>query len=586
MKHGCMSVLLPIPSGIQNPYNENIIGTCILFMNLIKQKPVRRTQTGLLTALFISVAFSPLLIPLEGRAEGTPETPHAPTNSGLAGNIDLGSTTASMTTKATDPVTINVGGTVGTSGAVQGGASTTILPGQLLTPAQYMAVQQILYTGQQTLLIGTDGSAIGGFANLRPNYASNIGSLTVPQNVSINTIGFDSNSPLNVLGGLNIFGSVYTLQNAPNITSVLNSGNLNIGSGALLSGYLPTNANILGNIFASGGLSLNVLNNIVNQGTITTPGTLNIAAGGNVVNQTINSVQAVMQAQTTLNIISGTGSVFNSGLMSAMNAININTLTPETNLAITNTGGIIEALNGAITIRDPNFALKQDLTITGGEFLSRELNLYSGCGKIEAIVDNMTGTLSGIAGIAHIGVSNSDLMMLGNITITEDPIFYNNGGGILINGTITTGGASSTGDLGIFANGNITTSVGAGNTIISTRASSGTSRGGNVTLIAGATTTPLGSATGGTANDGTTSAPDGNYVVTLNGGGSILLDNGNAAGTNAIDTRGRNGSSNGGNIILIARSNGGTTGRILIDGRLNSQAAGTGTNGSVLAIGG
>lgn len=544
----------------------------------------------LLSVLVLAIAQSPFLIPIEVQAQSTPDSSTGGASStgpqGLSGNVDLTSTTASMTTKATDAITINVGGSVGSNGAVQGGTSTTILPGQLLTPAQYIAVQQILYTGQQTLMIGSDGSAVGGFANLRPSYASNIGSLTVPQNVAINTIGFDSNSPLNIAGNLNILGSIYTLQNAPNITSVLNSANMTLGSGALLSGYLPTNFNILGNVFASGGLSLNITNNLLNQGTITTPGTLNITTGGNIVNQTVNNVQAVMSAQSALNIISGTGSIFNSGLMSAMNAINISTLTPDTNILINNTSGIMEALNGAITVRDPNYLLKQDLTITGGDFVSRELNLYSGCGQIEAVMNNMAGSLNGIAGIAHIGVTNAETMALGNITISEDPIFYNNSGNVNISGTITTGGASSTGDLGIFASGNITTSLGAGKTIISTRATSGTSRGGNVTLIAGATTAPSGSATGGTANNSTTSAPNGNYVVTLNGGGSILLDNGNAAGTTAIDTRGRGGNSNGGNITLIARSNGGTTGRILVDGRLDTQANNSGTNGNILVIGG
>ncbi|MBX9686832.1 MAG: hypothetical protein K2X27_09030, partial [Candidatus Obscuribacterales bacterium] len=177
-----------------------------------------------------------------------------------------------MTTSSSAPVTINVGGTIGANGVVQGGTSTTITPGQMLTPAQYIAVQQVIHTGQQTLLISGQGDAIGGYANFRPSYASNIGSLTVPQNVAINSIGFNSSTPLNILGATNIMGSVFNLQTAPNITSVLNLGSLNISSGGLLSGYLPSNANLLGNVFASNGMNLNVVNSIVNQGTITTPG--------------------------------------------------------------------------------------------------------------------------------------------------------------------------------------------------------------------------------------------------------------------------------------------------------------------------
>ena len=155
---------------------------------------------------------------------------------------------------------------------------------------------------------------------LKPSYTGSLASLVVPANVSVNAIGFTGKSPLNVSGNLNIAGSVAALQTAVNTTSVLNLGNLNVQSGGLLTGYLPGYAAMLGNVFASSGLTLNVVQNVVNNGTITTPGTLNITAGGSIANHTDGIVQATMAAQN-INLVAGSLSIVNSGLMQSAGSL-------------------------------------------------------------------------------------------------------------------------------------------------------------------------------------------------------------------------------------------------------------------------
>ncbi|MBX9721833.1 MAG: hypothetical protein K2X81_10595, partial [Candidatus Obscuribacterales bacterium] len=87
-----------------------------------------------------------LWAPLQAFAQSAPET-----------HLDLSSTSQTLSSsslfdgQASQTATIQVGG-----------ASMEVTAGQLLTPAQFLALSQVLSSGSQSLHLSTDGMAIGG----------------------------------------------------------------------------------------------------------------------------------------------------------------------------------------------------------------------------------------------------------------------------------------------------------------------------------------------------------------------------------------------------------------------------------------
>ncbi len=150
-------------------------------------------RRGLLWTLSFSVLLTPLFTPELALAQSVPLP--ASINHGASGasasasgsvsnhamNLDLSSTQATISSHNSSPVQIQVGGSLN-QGSVTGGSSLLVNPGQLLTPAQNAAVFEVL-KGNQTLLLGAQGNALGGALNLSSSFAHNIGSLVVPQNV-------------------------------------------------------------------------------------------------------------------------------------------------------------------------------------------------------------------------------------------------------------------------------------------------------------------------------------------------------------------------------------------------------------------
>ena len=68
-----------------------------------------------------------------------------------AQNFNLSSTHTAAVAPNSQPVTLNMGG-----------AHHVIQPGQAVTPAELVALSQVLNTGSQTLVLGVNGNAIGG----------------------------------------------------------------------------------------------------------------------------------------------------------------------------------------------------------------------------------------------------------------------------------------------------------------------------------------------------------------------------------------------------------------------------------------
>lgn len=428
----------------------------------------RKESQGPLMALSLAMLVTPVLSPMAALAQARPGatgggSPSSP-GSGSA-NLDLSAASATLAAKNHTPVNIQVGGAVH-NGTVSGGTTLTILPGQLVTPAQYVAVFEAL-RGNQSLLVNNQGVASGGSFRLNSTSVHDLAGLLVPAGVSLTAVGYNSTNPLSVSGNTSILGSMFAVQTAPNIVSVLNLANLTIGQGGLLSGSLPAGVNMPG-LYSSAGMNLNIAGNLLNQGTITTPGTLNIVSTGSISNISAAS-QAVMAAQN-INISVGSGNIVNSGLIQAAGNLNFNTINPTGNLNINNTNGVLQALSslnpvsgilegGVLNLRsdDANIELG-NVSVSGGTIdAGSAVNVY---GKDMSVhVDEIKGTLNMTGSVSHVSVNKGDLT-LGKQILSGDPTYYNTGGDITIADLTTVGG-----DLAIVASGDILTT---GNTIIST----------------------------------------------------------------------------------------------------------------------
>ncbi len=568
-------------------------------------------KRGLSLSLLLPLLCSPFLAPCSAIAQSahqlgisggntsssasSPSSPSSGSHSSI--NLDLSSTQASLHARNSSPVSIQVGGNL-IDGSIVGAISQTIAPAQLLTPAEFLAVNETLHGGQ-TLLLNNFGQAIGGYATVSSNHVHQLASLVVPQNVVLDTIGFNANSPLSVSGNVSVLGSLHSLQSTVNTTAVLNTANLFVGTGGLISGSLPQGQSLGTNIFASSGLTINAVNNVANFGAITSAGSLNINAGGSITNQSSSTSQATMIAQN-VSLVSGVGQIVNSGLIQAQGgSVNLGTANALSDLTVDNSNGVIQALasinsithaveGGAINLRDSAYSGSANTNLKGGNWLSNELNFNSGQGAVTATVGQVTGAINANAGAAHIYASTPQLV-LGNTNINGDPTYVNAGGDIQLAGTDT-----ETEDLAIIASGNITAS-GAARIV---------DNGHNVWLIAGAKVDIVSGACTGCGNSGSAlTVPPGTANHLTSGfvtvseigapGGNIDLRTGNTlgAGNTVIDTSATLPNTDGGNVTLIANSNGPTSGQILFPttpgvSSVTTSAKGTGINGNVIMFAG
>lgn len=197
-----------------------------------------------------------------------------------AQSLDLESSAPTVQANNESVANIQIGGTVGSNGTVEGGTILSVGAGQMLTPAQYAALSQVLAGTGQSLVIGNQGNAVAGSVAISPGAYSNLTNLSVPAGVAIQAVGFGNTTPLSVSGAASIQGALYALQPAQNIASVLNFSTLNILPGGLLSAAAPGTAS---NLFSSAGLTVNVagtLHSINHTSTnihITTLGKLQLA---------------------------------------------------------------------------------------------------------------------------------------------------------------------------------------------------------------------------------------------------------------------------------------------------------------------
>jgi mucin-19 len=501
----------------------------------------------------------------------------------LTPDTDLSSTLAVI--KAGQAGIISTGGRLSANGQVIGGSTLAVKIGQLITAAESIALLQALSGGQRLLLTGA-GAAVGGSVMATPaavagsgvSLAASLSSFVVPSGVTFTAVGFGTRNPLNITGDSAVFGSVYLLQTAPGLTSVMNTGgSLRVGPAALLSGVLPVGLSG-GGLYSSEHLRVNVVDSLSNSGTISAPGNLRLAAGGVISNLSTTGAAPAVISACNVDIISGCGNIINSGLINALDSASFSSGTSAKNLSIMNAGGAITAVN-AINLRSAGYGGSGNITLTGGDWLSQQLNLNGGTGNVEVSVDNISGTVNMVAGCARLYTSLAPTLKLGNIAISGDPTYWNAGGDVTVAGDIS----FATADVAIIASRDIYTSAAGTWTIDADSNGGGT---GSVTLIAGANISNSGSGSGDTTT-----------TVSYNGasatGGNIILDNnvsdsfGNTSTGNVglISTSASGASA--GNVTLIAFGTPAGGGAIVAGSTsINACSDDTNLNGNVTIIGG
>lgn len=424
-----------------------------------------------------------------------------------AADLDLSSTQRTVPFSNTRVVAINEGGTV-----------HVVRNDAVLTPAEVVAVHQVVARGQQSLLLNSLGAAVGGrFDAGKALSGSGANGLVIPAGVTgVRNFAIAGNMVLS--GNLTNAGTFLAVSSSPGVNqATLSALNIFNRPGSLLTTVLPSaGLNGYGKLLTSLNLSLNAGQDILNKGTISSSGNLALKSGGCIANALSSSAGAtpsiIARGNVSLNsaslvnngwlsarlgdVSAQTSSLVNSGLIcSPAGSVTISSISSK--LIVDNTGGQIVAANKVIletlgkdqTVTDPS-APKASLTLLGGKITAREIELQSPCGAISAAVDRIDGPLVISGGTASVGVSSGNLDIASS-SLTGDPIYYNLGGDLDL-GWLADGSTFSTfgGDFVALATGNITASnVTSGATI---DASAAGVTGGKITISAGSSFTVTG----------------------------------------------------------------------------------------------
>ncbi|MGH7192245.1 MAG: hypothetical protein ACREJM_01785, partial [Candidatus Saccharimonadales bacterium] len=300
--------------------------------------------------------------------------------------------------------------------------------------------------------MGLAGNAVRGIVHSNTDLPSASLGLVIPKGVTV-LDNFGSGSSLNLTGDLIDAGRFFAYSTNTGATNAtLNANDITVQHGAILSSVLPGSLIPgLGVPVPNLSLTLNANEALLNAGTISSARDLNLVSGN----------------------------IVNSGLITTIGGnVNISTVRPE-NIVFNNTNGIIKALNGSINFRDSSFTGANNLTLTGGDWLAQNLNLYSGQGSVTANVGNVSGVVNIYAGSARTFARSGNLD-LGIQDILGDPTYYNIGN-ITLSNNINVGES-----LAILATGNI---IGT-SALTSIDTEDSTFVGHDITMVAGANLTP------------------------------------------------------------------------------------------------
>jgi hypothetical protein len=488
-------------------------------------------------------------------------------------SLDLSSTSANITVGdnlVTGSVTIQVGGSV-----------KEISAGSKVTAAEFAALNQKLATGEQSLTLSNRGAATGGSLNL--NTVSDDGAtiraseLVIPENVSVTGDFARTADGVRVTKDVVNYGSlVATSTNANRNTAVIAARDINNEVGGSISSQATASNPEL-------NLALRADRDLNNFGSISAAGNLELSAG-----HALNNAGGAT-AQANGDVLLNSGAITNYGGITSANGDITFTAAPTSELLINNLAGNLNALNGAINLRDADYNGTAYSVLYGGNLYSKEVNINAGQGTGDLTAEDVTGKISSKGLAAHVS-TNTDNLVLGEQCLTGDPTYYNTGN-IIIGGNIAVGE-----DLALIAGGDITTTT--PNLSITAREASGIAH--NINIIAGANITAGSgqiSPAGGPATLPNqplgTITQNATAPVTINGasatGGNIDFSGATAAlGISASASAANTG---GGNITLAAyASAGGAKGQILTKDSTNREiqanGSGTGANGNISLIAG
>ena len=388
---------------------------------------------ALATMLLFTVQFS---FTQSSIAQSAGSTPNPPTPF----NLDLTSTNHNTVS--------NILASHGPQTITEGGVQKTFSAGANLTPAERLAIYQVYSSPNhtQSITLAGNGTATGGSLTMGANFSNYVSGVVLPAGVTA-TRNVSTAGNLNLTGNLVNSGAVYAYSTSPAVpTATFSAANITNNQSGIISTILPTAlASTLGSALVSNlHLALAATNNIVNAGTISSSGNLNLTAGSSITNTLpagLTGAGPIMQAAGNLSLFTGSGLITNAGLISALAGnINVNTLASQ-NLTIANTGGLMQALNGAISVRDASYTGSAGVNIVGGVLDSRSINMYCGTGAFSAQVQQVIGRLNVNAGSTDIRTMVGPLV-LGRLDLTGDPIIRS-GNDVFVSGDISV----SSGDL-------------------------------------------------------------------------------------------------------------------------------------------
>jgi mucin-19 len=527
-----------------------------------------------LAALLLSLLT--FCLPLNTLAAAAPPAPlpsPAGSNTTAAGsassrslNLDLSSTQASVV--AGKAGTIQIGGHLSANGTVTGGTVVSVVVGGLITPAMNAALWQAIASGSQHLLLSTAGAASAGSDKINASWTGALSSLVIPFGVAVDAIGFNTAHPLNIAGSATVLGSLYALQTTAAQSALFNVGaDLKVGPSGLLTSSLPANRSLPAGLVGSQSIDLKVGGDLNNSGKISTSGNLNLNVGGALNNVSVAGNPAATISAQNLNIVSGSGNIVNSGLLSAVNTVNINTTASTTNLIVNNTAGTIQATgstdpdsglvqNGVINLRSGGADLEAANVGVWGGVLEADggINMF---GKdMVAHVDQIIGPVNNTGSAAHISV-NTGTLDIGKQTLSGDPAYYNTGGNLTI-GTLQTVNGNlvllASGDI-ILGNPSVIVSALTGSSIfmgagLNFTASPDASIGSFADNAAGDNATTLGNFTAGNGNINPANAPL-TFLASQNGTITVVASANGVAGKGNVNFGTGKVQAANGNVLII-----------------------------------
>jgi hypothetical protein len=379
----------------------------------------RKTRFGL-TAL--SLSFSSLLslssaaTAFDINEPGTSATP----------NLNLGSIAKNVT----------VPGGVGTVTLLLNGRAVQVSSGDRVTAAMAAGAEQIAATGNQTVLLGRSGNAVGGSLAMSPS--ATFTSVTVPANVSL--IRNFALSPLELAGNFYNAGRFVAFSLDPAVNNaIISAKNITNTKTGIITSIVPSEMSTWG---ANPNLNLSLVayNFFRNSGEISSAGDLNIIAGNQLHNQGPASSNApVMSSLGAMNIAAkhivnkgtfdaGTDMTIvqqvarNAALTAVADELDNTVINPNLinvrNLIINANKGTFSAENGAITIDTQNHLKANKVNIVKGEYLSQTFVMDAGDGTIHLHADKVTGLATLTAGDIKFGPKNR-VSFTGTISLEE-----------------------------------------------------------------------------------------------------------------------------------------------------------------------